>query len=42
VIRLSMVVHPPTDRHLEWAAQVGVSDVVIPYPGTDPAALAAT
>ena len=42
MIRLSMVVHPPTDRHLEWAAQVGVSDVVIPYPGTDPAALAAT
>jgi len=41
-MRLSMVVHPPTDRHLEWAAQVGVSDVVIPFPGTDPAALAAT
>jgi len=41
-MRLSMVVHPPTDRHLEWAAQVGVSDVVIPYPGTDRDALAAT
>ena len=41
-MRLSMVVNPPTDRHLEWAAQVGVSDIVIPYPGLDPAALAAT
>jgi len=37
-----MVVNPPTDRHLEWAAQVGVSDIVIPWPGTDAAALAAT
>lgn len=41
-MRLSMVVNPPTDRHLEWAAQVGVSDVVIPYPGTDRESLAAT
>jgi mannonate dehydratase len=41
-MRLSMVVNPPTDRHLEWAAQVGVSDVVIPWPGTDAARLAET
>ena len=41
-MRLSMVVNPPTDRHLQWAAQVGVSDIVIPYPGLDPSALAAT
>jgi mannonate dehydratase len=41
-MRLSMVVNPPTDRHLEWAAQVGVTDVVIPYPGLDPGALRAT
>ncbi len=41
-MRLSMVVNPPTDRHLEWAAQVGVSDVVIPYPGLDPAVLRAS
>lgn len=37
-----MLVNPPTDRHLQWAAQVGVSDVVIPYPGLDAVALAAT
>jgi mannonate dehydratase len=41
-MRLSMVVNPPTDRHLQWAAQVGVTDIVIPYPGLDPSALAAT
>lgn len=37
-----MLVNPPTDRHLQWAAQVGVSDVVIPYPGLDRASLEAT
>jgi mannonate dehydratase len=41
-MRLSMVVNPTTDRHLAWAAQVGVSDLVVPYPGDDPRALAAT
>ena len=41
-MRLSMVVNPPTDRHLQWAAQVGVTDVVIPYPGLDSGALRAT
>lgn len=41
-MRLSMVVQPPTDRHLAWAAQVGVSDLVVPYPGDDLGALAAT
>mgnify|MGYP006292981835 FL=1 len=41
-MRLSMVVNPPTDRHLQWAAQVGVTDVVIPYPGLDASSLRAT
>lgn len=41
-MRLSMVVQPPTDRHLAWAAQIGVEDLVVPYPGPDPTALAAT
>lgn len=34
-MRLSMIVNPPTDLHLQWAAQIGVSDIVIPYPGLD-------
>lgn len=41
-MRLSMAVNPPTDRHLAWAAQVGVTDVVIPHPGLDPTALGET
>ena len=40
-MRLSMVVQPPTDRHLAWAAQIGVEDLVVPYPGPDATALAA-
>ena len=41
-MRLSMIVNPPTDLHLQWAAQIGVSDIVIPYPGLDRVGLLAT
>ena len=41
-MRLSMIVNPPTDLHLQWAAQIGVSDIVLPYPGLDRAGLLAT
>jgi mannonate dehydratase len=32
-MRLSMIVNPFTDRNLQLAAQVGVSDIVLTYPG---------
>jgi len=32
-MRLSMIVNPFTDQNLQMAAQVGVEDIVIPYPG---------
>lgn len=34
-MRLSMIVNPFTDQNLALAAQVGVSDIVIPYPGLE-------
>jgi mannonate dehydratase len=34
-MRLSMIVNPFTERNLRWAAQVGVSDIVLTYPGLD-------
>lgn len=34
-MRLSMIVTPLDDRNLALAAQVGVSDIVIPYPGLE-------
>ncbi len=33
-----MIVNPFTERNLEWAAQVGVSDIVLTFPGLDRAA----
>jgi mannonate dehydratase len=32
-MKLSMIVHPFTQRNLDRAAQVGVEEVVLPYPG---------
>lgn len=40
-MRLSMIVNPFNERNLQWAAQVGVSDIVLTYPGLDRAAFAA-
>jgi len=37
-MRLSMIVNPFTERNLQLAAQVGVSDIVLTFPGLDPAA----
>lgn len=36
-MKLSMIVNPFTERNLQLAAQVGVSDIVLTYPGLDPA-----
>jgi mannonate dehydratase len=33
-----MIVNPFTERNLQWAAQVGVSDIVLTFPGLDRAA----
>jgi mannonate dehydratase len=41
-MRLSMIVNPFSGRNLQLAAQVGVEDIVIPYPGTDLASLLET
>lgn len=40
-MRLAMLVTPMSDLHLQLAAQVGVSDIVIIYPGLDLKALLA-
>lgn len=32
-MKLSMIVNPFTDRNLQWAAQVGVEEIVLTYPG---------
>ncbi len=37
-----MLVNPLTERNLQWAAQVGVTDIVLPYPGLDLADLLKT
>ena len=37
-----MMIHPFNDRNLQLAAQVGVSEIVIPYPGEDLKALLET
>jgi len=34
-MKLSMIVHPFTERNLQWAAQVGVEEIVITYPGLE-------
>jgi len=34
-MRLSMIVNPFTERNLQLAAQVGVTDIVLTYPGPD-------
>src|SRR5687767_12998198 len=36
-MKLSMIVNPFTERNLQLAAQVGVSEIVMPYQGLDPA-----
>ncbi|MEO7299338.1 MAG: mannonate dehydratase [Verrucomicrobiota bacterium] len=36
-MKLSMIVNPFTERNLQLAAQVGVSEIVLTYPGLDPA-----
>ena len=41
-MKLSMMIHPFNDRNLQLAAQVGVSEIVIPYPGEDLKALIET
>ncbi len=38
-MKLAMLVNPFTERNLRLAAQVGVEQVVAPYPGLDPHAL---
>ena len=38
-MKLAMLVNPFTERNLQLAAQVGVEQVVVPYPGLDPNAL---
>lgn len=38
-MKLAMLVNPFTERNLQLAAQVGVEQVVVPYPGLDPDAL---
>jgi len=37
-MRLSMIVNPFTEKNLQWAAQVGVSEIVLTFPGLDRAA----
>jgi mannonate dehydratase len=32
-MKLSMIVNPFTERNLQWAAQVGVEEIVLTYPG---------
>jgi D-mannonate dehydratase len=32
-MKLSMIVNPFTERNLHLAAQVGVEEIVLPYPG---------
>lgn len=32
-MKLAMIVNPFTERNLQWAAQVGVQEIVLPYPG---------
>jgi mannonate dehydratase len=32
-MKLSMIVNPLTHQNLQWAAQVGVEEIVLPYPG---------
>jgi mannonate dehydratase len=39
-MRLSMIVNPFTERNLQLAAQVGVSEIVLTYPGLDREAFA--
>lgn len=34
-MRIALVVTPPSDHHLTLAAQVGVTDIVLRYPGLD-------
>ena len=41
-MRLSMMIHPFNDRNLQLAAQVGVEEIVVQYPGTDLDALLET
>jgi mannonate dehydratase len=38
-MKLAMLVNPFTERNLQLAAQVGVEEVVVPYPGLAPDAL---
>jgi len=38
-MRLSMIVNPFTERNLQLAAQVGVTDIVLTYPGLEPGKL---
>ena len=38
-MKLAMLVNPFTERNLRLAAQVGVEQVVVLYPGLDPNAL---
>jgi mannonate dehydratase len=40
-MKLSMIVNPFTERNLEWAAQVGVEEIVLTYPGPGVAPLQA-
>lgn len=39
-MKLSMIVNPFNERNLQLAAQVGVSEIVLTYPGLDPAPFA--
>ncbi len=36
-MKLSMIVNPFNERNLQLAAQVGVSEIVLTYPGLDAA-----
>lgn len=38
-MKLSLFLTPISDRFLAWAAQIGVTDIVAPYPGRDLAVL---
>ncbi len=40
-MKLAMIVNPFTERNLEWAAQVGVEEIVLTYPGPGVAPLMA-
>jgi hypothetical protein len=35
-MKLSMIVNPFTPRNLQWAAQVGVDEIVLTFPHIDP------